>query len=197
MASIERLEWDADGAAAARRLRERGVYKYSADEYTEEFKAVQRERAERENRDRGEVAGYIANTAEAMGGARKYAQAAAAVIQGDLRKFALSGTTSLHRLAGILVALRDPTDGKIPTDVAVDLLGKLPDDVMAAAGQRLQDLASAALVNTGLSYDAANLQKALIEVRKQQPDLARAADNGGVSRALLDQLFWPENHVFK
>jgi hypothetical protein len=189
---IERLEWNAAGELAAQRLRDRGLHKYSSEQYAAEFKTVVRELEQSKARRRGEVAAHIRATQDA--GVRSYAKAQAAVCS-DLKLFADSGVTARHRLAAVLSAMKLP-DGKIDTKAALELLRLMPTDVQAAANVRLDELAHESLNNRGVQLTDRVLQEAMSEVLRESPALARAVNSGAVSRELLNILFWPVAHAF-
>ena len=194
--SIEQLQWNADGELAAQRLRHRGVYKFTSDQYMREFQAVQRERLELEAQRRDIVRGYIRETQTA--GVRSYEKAEAAVIS-SLKLFAESGTTAKHRLANVLSAARSPHAGKVDTETAVTLMRMMPDDVKSAANVRFNELTQDRLKNIRSSgtISSAVLQGAMNAVLKENPALAAAVSYGSGSRELLDILFWPVSDAFE
>jgi hypothetical protein len=187
--NIERIEWNADGAEALRRCN--GDLKI----YREKFDEVRSERAERQSTAADKVVEYSRNTMK-EGKFRSYEQAERLAV-GSLRLYAESGLSALHRLASLLLAARDGSDGRVDTSLALSYMGMVPDDCAVAAQLRVQELADRALENHAGIKDAAALQAALNAVRRQNPALARAADAGVVDREALIAMYPQFSHAFK
>jgi hypothetical protein len=183
-----RTQWNKDGETAAQRLRDRGVRRFSAAEYEQEFLAVRQEREQKKQR-------AVHNYTGPRGDWRVYEQA-----NGQIAELEFATGRSLTALGNLVAGLPRQSDGTIDAAMAVrvidsdfrDLAQNAAGDFLSAVAMKLmrdQNVTAGDL--TGSNSYGALFARMLNTARNRHQEIAAVYDGAPATETALRELLWP------
>ena len=130
-----------------------------------------------------EIDRQIKNRMSASG--ESYESAYYGLLRGETHKYENTATT---KLGNIVASVKLP-DNRIDIGLALKLVANVPDLVRQAAEEKLASLAGQWVENSGLLGTEADRERALVQVRQANVDLASAERTGTLNESALETMY--------
>jgi hypothetical protein len=186
-----RIQWNKDGQIAAERLRNRGIAKFSSDQYAAEFRTV---RAEREGMKAKTAQKYRLNDKPDHGNWRIF-QAG-----DEITEVEVAGSMALTQLTNLVLGLPRNPDHSINIPVALEIINESFSDLGQRASGEYLSTAAMRLIRdqnvqaghlAGSDPYKALFRDMLIRARSEHPAISRVYDGQKMGAEALSELLWP------